>query len=465
MPQTHIGFHWSRLASPWLAALVGALAAAWLSIPAPAYWRHVADSPPSWTTGEIDTGLIHGGLVAAPGFQETLRWWTGPWVGQVPFYRPLTSYLFWFEWKAFGDTEYLYLIPAIVAHVLACALFGILAFRLAERYRVDAPVTAGVVGALGFSGVFASQRLVVDLAVANAWKNQPDAWAAICSTAALLFCLRARQRTRWDLPIAVGFYLAACGFKEIALPLPLVCIALEMDSIRDRGARPALMRLVPMFGAAGVFVALRFLAIGGLGYTYGSNRAWFMRTLEEAFGPFGTPLVIGHWLGPALATWMYLVALGYWRLRSRIRVGANRRRSQIALTVGTLAVALVGASLLGRAYLHRVGYVPGGGGPTDDWAAGLLLVVGSETLRSTLPCLLALAAATTLVIRCPPALGVAIVWTWAFLLPLVFSPGPLHRYYLSQAGYILCYSLAAGFWAVGAGRALSRGSQISDTSS
>jgi hypothetical protein len=54
---------------------------------------------------------------------------------------------------------------------------------------------------------------------------------------------------------------------------------------------------------------------------------------------------------------------------------------------------------------------------------------------------------TTLVIRSPAALFLTVAWTWAFLLPLVLSPGPLHRYYLSQAGYILCYALAAGFWA------------------
>src|SRR4051794_28703835 len=50
-------------------------------------------SPLSWSEegSDLDTTLIHGGYLRALHFPETLRWWTGPWIGQVPFYRPLTS--------------------------------------------------------------------------------------------------------------------------------------------------------------------------------------------------------------------------------------------------------------------------------------------------------------------------------------------------------------------------------------
>ena len=52
-------------------------------------WLATRHEAPSWTRGDLDTAYIHAGLVAAPRFADTLRWWTGPWVmGQgVPFYE------------------------------------------------------------------------------------------------------------------------------------------------------------------------------------------------------------------------------------------------------------------------------------------------------------------------------------------------------------------------------------------
>ena len=68
---------------------------------------------------DIDTMLIHGGVVAAPSLRDTLRWWHGTWAGQVPFFRPLSSYAFWLDWKLFGSREPRYLLLSIVLHLIA----------------------------------------------------------------------------------------------------------------------------------------------------------------------------------------------------------------------------------------------------------------------------------------------------------------------------------------------------------
>lgn len=446
-----------RRITPVIVALSGVVAALCISTPGPSEWEAMRHLAPSWTgDGDLDTRLIHGGLLRAPHLADTLRWWYSSWVGQVPFYRPLTSYVFWIEWKAFGNREYLYLIPTILWHVMACALFGVLAYRLAERYRFEANGVAGIVGALGYAGVLSPQRATTAAAVSGAWKNQPDSLAAICIFAALLSYLRAREGRRGMLAAGVAFYLAACGFKEIAVPLPLVCAALELDGLTRERLALVLRRLAPLFAATLVFLVLRIAAIRGVGYTYGTNRAWLYRTLAEGFGPFGAPFVTGYWPGPLLALWLFFVFAGCWLLDAAIRSRTGRPPERLWLGLGAAVLAIGGAAVIGMLYLMRADANLGRPEALESWAVALQLLFDPYSLHYTVPGLLALAAATTLVRNRPAAFALAAAWTWCFLLPLVASPGPQHRYYLSQGGYVLCYSFAMGVWAWEAQRRLRR---------
>lgn len=430
--------------------LAGFMAAVALHTPDPPTWRSMHLSPPSWTgkQPDLDTALIHTGLLRAHSFAGTLRWWTGTWVGQVPFYRPLTSYVFWFEWQGFGDREYLYLIPTLLIHALASGLFGLLSYRLAEHYEIPAAWPAALVGALGFAGVLSPQRMAAAGSVAALWKNQPDSLAAVCLFSAFLCYLRARAGSRRAMAGTVFFYLAACGFKEIAVLFPAVCLAVEAAPFLGGERAPVLRRLGLLAAAAASFLVVRFSAIRGLGYTYGSNRSWLLRTVGEAFGPFGGPIITQHWLGPALAGWLF--GLGWlawygWRQVDRVKGGdVTARRFRLVILLAAVAVA--GAAALGAIYYSFLAPDAVSMTDPDTWATGLLVAMDFSSARYASTGIFGLAVLVTLVTRRPWVLFLAAVWTLTFLLPLVVSPGPSHRYYLSQAGYIIGYSLAVGLW-------------------
>jgi 4-amino-4-deoxy-L-arabinose transferase-like glycosyltransferase len=419
--------------------LFGAVLALLQGMNSSLHWLRFADPTPSWAsaTPDPDTYLIHGGLLKAPHLADTLRWWTGTWVGQVPFYRPLTSYVFWIEWKLFGDAEVAYLLPAVLAHALAAALFCQLALRLAERWQLGVPAVAGIVAGLAFVGVGLPYRWGVTSLVVGQWKNQPDALAAACCFAALLAYLRAQEGRRGRLGLAIAAYLAGCGFKEIAVFLPLVVFALELP-FEKRSAREQWLRAGAFAMAGVVFLGVRWLAVGGLGFTYGTNHAWLTRTLLEVLGPFATPVTGRDWLPAAAGTWLVSVLLavsvsaGGWAATRRQRTG-----------LAALAAVLAGWSLLGaiRVWHDAEGQV-------DGWAevlvAGLLRCFLVPTVGDLALSAVALGSLCWLCRRRPQVLWVAAAWTAGSLALLVLSPGPVHRYYLTQGGYLLVLALVAG---------------------
>lgn len=398
---------------------------------------------PSWVDGDIDTGLIMEGLRNAPNPEDTLRWWTGPWVGIVPFYRPLTSYLFWIEWKAFGEYEPAYLYPTVALHLIAIMLFAGFARALARRYRHPWAIAAGALAGAAFSGLPGTPRRGIASAAYLAWKNQPDIAAAIFVFGALslyLLCLRGR---RGALPGAMFLYLIACGFKEIAVPLPAICLFLEPDLRIWRG--DGWKRVVAM-GATGVFfLVVRYLALRGLGYTYGSNEAAATRTLSTILGPFGS-LVLGNWLitvvvvGSAAA---FLLAWKWHRARAtthRAGVGSKwgSRLGWAALIVGWLAV-------LGT--LGFVDVVRESGRPLpelltlDGWASGLLHLIITARINDAHLMVIALGLLALLYRQAPHLLRLGFAWVVILMLPLTLSPGPVHRLYLPEGGYSLLTGL------------------------
>lgn len=398
-------------------------------------WQARYGGPPSWQTTDIDTGLIHDGLVQAPHFVDTLQWWVGRWVGEVPFYRPLTSYVFWIEWKLFGDQEWWYAIPTFGAHVLATLLAAALAYRLAERWRVAWPALVAVSMAAIFTGITRDYRMNVVAMVAGQWKNQPDSLAASFCFLSLLAYLRGQDRGRAWPGAATAYYLAACCFKEIAVPLPLVCAALELAGPREGGWRRSLTRagLVAVSGAC--FLAVRQWAIEGTGYTYGSNTRWFDRTLLELLGPLSSAIPGGLWLGCVAG--FYACALGvlWWRARPW---WTARKWGGTMAAISTLLLFTAGASVLAIFFERPESAEYWRNSSWGVQFAQSLLIYQNPTHSSSVSGVIYMvAAAWALWKRSRPALWIAPLWTLAFLAPLMMSPGPSHRYYLPQFGYAL----------------------------
>ena len=409
---------------------------------------------PSWMGPDLDTQLIHAGLLRAPHLSDTVRWWTGPWVmgNFAPFYRPLTSELFWLEWKAFGDREYLYVLPTLLAHIAATALFSILVYRLATLYRLPLPVPAAFFAGWCFAGMPGPilNRDGVASVVALVWKNQPDSMAALCCFVALLFYLLAQAGKESSLIGAVIAYLAACAFKEIAIPLPMVFAALECWPPKGVSRAQTKVRLGAIAMAAGFFLVIRYCAISGPGYTYGTNHEWLRRTLQEMLGPF-YGLAGGEWLSASLAIWVCVVLWGYGHAcRGNSRAPRQAQPADVEwsrwlpkLTCGLIMIG--GMCVLGFAALPA--------SDRSEWraplsplglATGLLMSLQPVVLQSEIAALALIASVYLLVRHNAGLLLLGFVWLVAFLAPLVVSGGPVHRYYLPQAGYILVYSFAAG---------------------
>jgi hypothetical protein len=287
---------------------------------------------------DIDTWFIHGGLVKAPRFRDTWQWWVGTWAGQVPFYRPLTSMVFWAEWQTFRDHEARYALLAILIHLLAAWQFLLLSFALFRHFRCPLPQWAMLIAGLIFvQGLFIfPTRILTNNYIFDPWKNQPDSLCALFFFLSLRSYLRMLERDTdrpalapsadsphagGDLSGSAGFaragtalsgsmamvwFIAACLCKEAAIVLPLLLIVLEWPQLRARVVRrnpkpsgeptqdtvslPASIlawrRLGPMLAVIPVFLMVRTLCLKqAIGFRYGDNSDWPLRLRNEAFGP------------------------------------------------------------------------------------------------------------------------------------------------------------------------------------
>jgi hypothetical protein len=109
-----------------------------------------------------------------------------------------------------------------------------------------------------------------------------------------------------------------------------------------------------------------------------------------------------------------------------------------------VVVGVLGAGALGMAWEQW--------NPTDQgdaasiqerWLIGMFDVLGPNEL-TWMAQLLALAGSVWLVWRRDRWLLLfCLAWVELLLLPLLFSPGPAHRYYLPEAGFSLLLGLAA----------------------
>ena len=155
-------------------------------------------------------------------------WWTGVWIQPTsPYYRPLSSMLFWLEYKAFGMNFQGHVLVSWVLHAVLCALLYRLAFRLLPgppRERVCFAVVAVVLFNLR-RGPTGPDWIAAPVAhgVVAWWPGQTDQFCLLCCLPALSLL------DRWWLEggrrdLAWGGVLTAVAllFKEMAVTMPLL---------------------------------------------------------------------------------------------------------------------------------------------------------------------------------------------------------------------------------------------------
>ncbi len=383
-----------------------------------------------------DTRLIHDGLLMAPRFRDTGRWWVGTWAGQVTFYRPIPSMLFWAEWKLFGDHEVGYLLASPLLHFAALLLFARMALLLLEGRGPPgrAELAAGLMTGLFGDGLWIlPSRWAIVVENVGAWKNQPDLLCTLFFCAGLCCYLVARRTTgisgQRGIGAALVLYLAACSSKEIGVFLPLLLPWIEMDALGRVATRPAaLRRLAVLLAALPLFLLFRSAALHtATGFVYGSNQSWTYRLGLGAFGPLSALLQSGGNLAAALGIVAFALAAVV-----RLRREAGKPWS-LGLAIFACVTALVLLALFGDMQVQ--GGVQNPGGPLVRGLTDLILYGQQAVALGGAAVALFLLGFWMAARRSMWIVGLGLTWNLAGLGLTLLSPGPLHRFYLVDGGY------------------------------
>lgn len=287
----------------------------------PALWNAVTGPDPatSWRS-DCDRTLIYKGLTEAPRFRNTFRWWTGKWVGQVPFWRPLTSLGFWLEWKAFGwESQSAWQLVHGFSHLGVVILLFFLVRQLTGSPAVGALTVVLFLGPppkLSTDGV--NLWVTSGLVATGLWKDSPDIWMTASLIAATICAWNPNGAKGYNLWIAVILALAACCFKETGFVGALIVLAVAIYRSRtltkrfaqELGGKPR--DTVPSCLAPSVAFGLLFVLMAavkwhatGAGYIMGSNvhtttRAFCLLAPKPILG-LASPYGAGVWLGLAMA--------------------------------------------------------------------------------------------------------------------------------------------------------------------
>lgn len=404
---------------------------------------------PGVVSYDIDTWLIHNGLLAAPRFQDTFRWWVGTWAGQVPFYRPLSSMVFWAEWKLFGDHELRYSLIAILLFLAATYQFSRLAADLFRHSGHPSPLFATGLSCLVFLfGLWLiPQQIAVNHDVFALWKNQPD---SLCAFFCFLF-FRSYIRLLPQQPSTklgtttipdqqfpwgpCAYYLAACSSKEAGILLPLALIILEWPYLSAPNARirqQSRGRLVPLLCAMPLFVAFRAICLHTLvGFRYGSTRSLPYRFRLEIFSTLSEYVTVRNWAPLSLGMALFgIVPLLQWRGKRYNGLGRLPLWEWFAWISATLLL-LSGLALNG---IGDSGY--SAHNPTDLLIA-LLTYATPETLIASVAVAFYLGAVYNLIRKQTQLAIFHYLFALLVFLPTLASPAVLHRFYLMNAGYAM----------------------------
>lgn len=202
----------------WTAVIIGLLATGHAAF-SPAMLAHYADSPDS-----VDiTRWAEKATVA-----DIPLWWSGSWIQRSsPYFRPLSSMVFWFEYLAFGWNFQGHVVVSWLLHGAICGLVFLLGMawfpgRPAQRVACSLLAVVLLNVRLGPQGP-GWLPAPVAYGVVAWWPGQTDQWSLLFSLWALLNLDRwlVRDNPR-GMRNAIILWIVALLFKEMAVSLPLV---------------------------------------------------------------------------------------------------------------------------------------------------------------------------------------------------------------------------------------------------
>jgi hypothetical protein len=281
-------------------------------------------------THDADTHYFFYAWEETPSFQDTLKWWHGPW-GQKfrPFYRPIPSLLFWTQYKIFGING------ALPFHVLVL-LWHLIALLFIWRFLVDLLGLRDGTLATCLWGASVGHHLewmAPRYALYN-WKDNVESWHALAFTACLWAFLRflKTEKQRWQVAALLLFLIALC-VKEMAYIAPFVMLLLCWHQQKLQGKWRAVL---PFFAVAGIMFFFRLWALGSMGFRMSGNRSWKFRALNENLGGAFTRILNGDCLMLSLI----VATVGLWWLRRWRRAPLESRQHEFTKVMLLLATSI-----------------------------------------------------------------------------------------------------------------------------
>lgn len=264
-------------------------------------------------------------------FRDSFKWWRERWINFTVHWRPLSSQVFWLEYKLIGPGNLeKWIWVNIVGHL---AVLGLL---VAFVGRAIGSIWCGLLAALVFSGWRPVPPAILPLwspgvpascALAMP-KDQPEMFL----TTFVLLGMLLVSRSRW-LGALLAVAAAVC-FKESGwMGFPLLLVALVMTDGFSAVRRIPWWAWITAVVIVFALLALRWVAFPGyfMGVKTTANVAWFKRGLHVAQGPWLMALLPPYTGAGLFATSLLALIL----LRDRIR-----SIWMLALVMATLLVAV-----------------------------------------------------------------------------------------------------------------------------
>lgn len=298
------------------------------------------ESPVRDLSYDIDWSFINKGLDRIHSFSDTGRWWTSTWCGEVPFWRPLTSYVFWIERLIWPSG---YMLPrqivSILLHLCFVLMAGILVWRLTRNPWVTL-LTVYLFGGIRIGSIYPLLGSVTD--TLSDPKNIPDPLVGM----AMLISLMLLMNGRWKAALIAA--MISTGFKETGYMTwflaPLVLLWQYRHNMsnqwREYVANSIRRNLVPIITWTVVLIALAAIHYSavGFGLQQGENRNWLCKVTVYHLGPVLNGLFTPNLAEPVIAILIATILIGFRRFSIILRLIGIL----IAVAIGVLTDVYIG---------------------------------------------------------------------------------------------------------------------------
>ncbi|MGI5818878.1 MAG: hypothetical protein ACOX9R_12365 [Armatimonadota bacterium] len=333
-----------------VAAVIGLGATAW-GVFSPTVLEHYSASPDSVAITEWAERAER---------DEMVRWLHGQWIQACspPYYRPLSSYLFFLEYRLFGWNFQGHVIVSWLAHAAICVCVYLLALRLIPgRFPLAMALLAVALFNLRLGPEGPDwEATPVAAAVVAWWPSQTDQMSLLPSLLALLaldrWLMGGRRR---NLAAAVGLWLAALLFKEMAITLPVVAMLLVIyrggrrslaapETANDDADERSPRGLAWLIGGGGIvaaagYLALRSRLVEGGPDIFAHDAAFYLNKAMHVLFYRPYAVTVARWPWIVVAAILCAIVIMAW-------VRARQRPSWVWLIPGLIVAAGVPAELL-----------------------------------------------------------------------------------------------------------------------